>query len=149
MRWLREERHTTVVDTRADDYQQSQGVDMLVGTAPAEFKADTRIHQTGNIAFEIIANSRRPTIGCLMESVAIYLFYYDTVQNILHIMDLPHLRLALETRATWRCAVTTTPRKNGTAIYATFSLLVPLLFIQQEPSIKYRCYDLSAYAGDI
>lgn len=134
MRYFREVLYWPVEDHTGDLEAQRDGWDFKLKSSKTEFKDCNRIHQTGNMVFELVSNSRKATPGCMLTSKADILCYYDTNQHIIHLVNLPKLRAAIEEGpiAKWDAYKVTTPspRTNKFA-YATFGLLIPLTFIDK------------------
>src|SRR5947209_5168275 len=110
MRYLEEMHGCTIRDLTDDMEAQKTGIDFLVNDHTAEFKSDTRIATTGNIAFELISNSKKATAGCALTSQAELLYYYDQVKHVCHVMNFKNLRSGIETSGKlFKTAVAFTP----------------------------------------
>jgi hypothetical protein len=149
MAFLASQGHT-IIDLTNDELAQKQGIDFMVGDRYVEFKSDSKIHQTGNLAYEIVSNSRKATPGCCLYSEADYLLYYDSVNLVCHKMRFPELKLAIENskQTIWKVAKTANPAQYSDGLlFCGFSLLVPLSFIKSCPEIGYQAFSVAEFAA--
>lgn len=131
-----------VEDKRFDSAAQAAGIDFVINGSEAEFKACNQIGRTGNMAFEIISNTRKGTPGGALRSQAVWLFYLDALNDRLHVVSIRNLMLCFERsdQTVWKSAKSTTASNDGGILYATVSLLFPIAFVRQVQG--YRMYDL-------
>lgn len=131
MESLRLEGHT-VIDKSDDRQAQANGYDFLLDGESSEFKYDTQMSATGNVAVEIISNIRRAVAGWFITSRAHWLFYLDTKSKICYQIDLLKLRIALDsdTRKRHQAGKAQTEGK-----YSTLSWLVELGYIRNSGCI--------------
>jgi len=151
MRYFREVKRYAIVDHTDDRQAQRDGWDFMLQGSPTEFKECNRIHQTKNLVFELVSNSRKATPGCMLTSKATFLCYYDTKQHIVHLLNLPKLKGAIEcaSQAKWDAYKVTTPVPGGTDVaYATFGLLVPLRFLD-ESHLWHPTYHIADFIRNI
>lgn len=115
----------TVVDKSKCMDSQAAGFDFLLDGEPAEFKYDTRMSVTGNMAVEIVSNIGRGKPGWFITSQARWLFYLDTCLCTCYKIDLQALRHALDvdSRNKYSAAKARTENK-----YSTLSWLVEIGF---------------------
>jgi hypothetical protein len=149
MAYFRDVKRWEVKDRTDDDVAQKAGFDFYLQGRTTEFKSCDQIHRTGNLVFELVSNSRKPSAGCGLTSEAQLLCYYDTVGNIAHLIAFQQLRRAIEasSQRKWSAYKVTTPMPHSLDIaYATFGLLVPLVFLQQE-DVWHRTFNLKGYLG--
>lgn len=80
---LRQQGHT-VIDVRHEKEYQSQDIDIIVDNIPIEIKADNLISKTGNIFAERYSHKGLKTQGWIYKTKATYIYYYDTVRDIIY-----------------------------------------------------------------
>jgi hypothetical protein len=122
-----------IVD-KADDMtaQLRDHYDFVMDGDACEFKYDTRMSVTGNIAVEVVSNIGRGTPGWFITSTARWLFYMDTTAGICYQVDLPKLRGALDAdnRSRYQAGKARTENK-----YSTFNWLVELGFVKSKECV--------------
>lgn len=147
MAWLREERGAVVEDMRGTDADIKQGIDLTINDEAAQFKADDKIDSTGNIAFELISNLGKGTLGCGVKREARWWLYYGTVSSTLHVIDhhklIDQINVAGET--SWRGFTTHTGGWNRQAAYATVGMLIPIAAIKKMLGRAYACFSLAKF----
>ena len=86
-----------IVD-KSDDMaaQLRDHIDFAMDGELCEFKYDTRMSVTGNMAIEIVSNVGKGTPGWFITSAARWLFYMDSSAGICYQIDLPKLRQVLD-----------------------------------------------------
>ena len=144
-----------IEDLTDDAAAQADGIDFAVTKngqrSTIEFKYDTQIHRTRNLALEIISNLTRRRIGCGLSSKADYLLYYDPVNQLCHKLKLQELVLAIEESplVKWSVGKATTPIGKDKG-YSSLSLLVPLDFLLAvRERIAYQTLDLQHFSQKI
>lgn len=118
-----------------------------------EVKCDTKIHTSGNVAFETISNEVAGTRGCFMRSRADYLYYLSTVTGDLWIVSFPDLRSWFTTEMASRPARfpsfrTFSDRGDGTVSTAR-GYLVPMREIQSALPVRHRRIPLDVSSGRV
>ena len=149
MDWLRDIRKAIVVDRRGEmDYDKDKGIDLEINDHAAQFKADSIINTTGNVALELISNLGHGTVGCGAKRDAQWWLYYDTVACVLHVIDHHKLidRIQLSGASSWRGFTTRTSGSRQKVLYATLGMLIPLSVVKNLLSDGgYKAFDLTGY----
>lgn len=114
-----------IVDKSKDMAAQAAGYDFLLNGEPAEFKFDTRMSVTGNLAVEIVSNIGRGKPGWFITSQARWLFYLDTCLCTCYQIDLQALRQALDSDNRNRYSAAKARTENK---YSTLNWLVEIGF---------------------
>jgi hypothetical protein len=124
-------------------------------TLSLEVKADTKIHESGNFAFETISNEIRFTQGCFMRSKADYFYYYCVHCGDLWIFPLTIVRQWFEREMSSRPnrfrEFKTHTQLNGGKVYTARGYLVPIgelsRFLGNE--LRHRNIGTGAPSADI
>lgn len=145
MEYFASKTNLPIVDLYDDMEAQRNGIDFRVGDKTVEFKCDFNMCRTGNIALEIIANVERRKIGCILNSQAYYLVYYDLVNHIIYMFNLSQLikEVMVTGNKVGKYAL---GLNGGVKQYAGISVLVPINELEKlAEKIDYRKYNITTF----
>lgn len=122
----------TIIDKSQDLAAQAAGYDFVMNGEPCEFKFDTKICRTKNVACEMMSNQELNKPGWYATSKMRWLFYLDDINNVCYQFDFPKFKRAFDADINFYL-----PFKARTDNkYTSSGLLVPLKFFESHQCIE-------------